>query len=140
MTVISLPWPPSELSPNSRTDRRAATGKRRMYREAGFYAAKEAKAVVPADARLVITFFPPDDRRRDLDNMLASIKSGLDGIAKASGVDDSGWGLVLNRGESVRNGKVVIYVVSQADGGWRRVGDVLDGLYAEWGVSAREGA
>jgi len=42
--VIRLPWPPRELSPNSRKDRRAVTPKRKAYRDAGFYAAKvEAK-------------------------------------------------------------------------------------------------
>lgn len=31
-------------------------------------------------------------------------------------------------------------IAATTDGGFRRVGDVLEGLYAEWGVSAREGS
>jgi crossover junction endodeoxyribonuclease RusA len=38
-----------------------------------------------------LTFVPPDKRRRDADNMLAAMKSGLDGLADALGVDDSQW-------------------------------------------------
>ena len=36
-----------------------------------------------------VTFHPPDMRARDLDNMFASIKGGLDGLADALGIDDS---------------------------------------------------
>lgn len=83
-------------------------------------AAKAAKVAVPADARLVVTFYPPDNRRRDTDNMLASIKVGLDGIAAASGVDDRGWTFDLRRGHVVRGGLVTVEV----DRGWQSVGDV----------------
>jgi crossover junction endodeoxyribonuclease RusA len=38
-------------------------------------------------------FVPPDRRRRDLDNLIASMKAGLDGLADALGVDDSRWKL-----------------------------------------------
>jgi Holliday junction resolvase RusA-like endonuclease len=38
---------------------------------------------------LVITFVQSDKRHRDLDNLLASAKSALDGFAKALKVDDS---------------------------------------------------
>jgi crossover junction endodeoxyribonuclease RusA len=42
-----------------------------------------------------ITFFPPDRRRRDMDNMLAAIKSGIDSVAAHIGVDDSKWTMTL---------------------------------------------
>ena len=112
MTAIVLPWPPKELSPNSRKARRHCTDKRRAYRDAGFYAARDA-GVLPTDAKrlhLAITFHAPDNRRRDLDNMLASIKSGLDGISTALGVDDSRWSLSIQRGEVRKGGEVVINV------------------------------
>ena len=35
-----------------------------------------------------ITFYPPDRRHRDADNMVASIKAGLDGLADALKVND----------------------------------------------------
>lgn len=126
--LIRLPWPPKELSPNSRKDRRGTTGKRAAYREAGFYAAKEARAVIPEDAMLAIKFFPPDDRRRDLDNMLASIKVGLDGIAKAAGVDDCGWALTLARHKPIKGGAVLVHVIPAEPDNWRKIGDIAKGM------------
>lgn len=128
--TIGLPWPPSELSPNGRRDRRATTRARAKYREAGFYAAKEAKVKIPADALLWVTFCPPDRIRRDLDNLLGRIKYGLDGIAKASGVDDYGWSFVLGRGEPVKGGLVLIEVAPPAVSLWRSIGDLVRGFEA----------
>lgn len=48
-----------------------------------------------------ITFIPPDRRPRDLDNMLASIKSGLDGIADVIGVDDSKWSITIQKEDRI---------------------------------------
>jgi len=121
--LIRLPWPPAALSPNSRTDRRAATGKRKAYRDAGFYAAREIGAEISPEAHLAIKFFAPDRRKRDLDNMLASIKAGLDGIAEASGVDDSGWSLSLERSSEPVSGGAVLVHVKPADT-WQHIGDV----------------
>jgi crossover junction endodeoxyribonuclease RusA len=53
--------------------------------------------------RVTITFHPPElKRRRDLQNLIGSLKYGVDGIADAVGLDDSvfeltfGWGPVLD--------------------------------------------
>jgi crossover junction endodeoxyribonuclease RusA len=126
VTVIRLPWPPKELNPNNRTDRRRATPHRKAYREAGFFAAKEARAVITADAELRIKFFPPDAMRRDLDNMLASIKVGLDGIAKAAGVDDYGWTLTIERSAPVKGGAVLVQVAPRD--GWRSIGAIASDM------------
>lgn len=109
--LIRLPWPPAKLSPNNRTSHRYATDSRNAYKTAAFYAAKEAGAKVPEGAHLAIQFYPPDKRKRDLDNMLASIKSGLDGIAMAAGVDDYGWSLSIQRGPKVEGGAVLVHVM-----------------------------
>jgi crossover junction endodeoxyribonuclease RusA len=108
--LLRLPWPPKELSPNSRKDRRGTTEKRRKYRHDWFWICKQAKAQITPDAHLSITFHAPDERRRDLDNMLSSIKYGLDGLAEASGVDDYGWSLSIRRGEKVQHGCVMVHV------------------------------
>jgi len=42
----------------------------------------------PEELELQILFLPPSKRRRDQDNLVASMKSGLDGLAQALGVDD----------------------------------------------------
>ena len=104
--VIRLPWPPTALWPNRRVDRRKSTSIRRAYKEAGFYGAKEVKAQPAPHAAII--FHPPTEGRRDLDNMLAAIKYGLDGIAAAVGQDDSEWSLSLERGEKVKGGVVLV--------------------------------
>ena len=40
--------------------------------------------------------------------MLASIKSGLDGISQAIGVDDSKWSLTITKGDPIKGGQVVV--------------------------------
>jgi len=105
---ISLPWPPKGLSPNDRKHRLAVAGKRRKYRAdcAWSTIAAGIRRIEAPALRVRITFHPPDARARDRDNMLASIKSGLDGVADVIGIDDSRWELVIAVGEPVRCGRV----------------------------------
>lgn len=106
--MIRLSWPAKDLSPNARKDRRNVTSVRQAAREEGFCATKEARVVILSDSHLHITFHPPDRRRRDLDNLLASIKPHLDGIAMAAGVDDAGWSFTIRKGEVLRDGEVIV--------------------------------
>lgn len=88
---IVLPWPPKELSPNFRTHWRATAPKRAAYKESCFLLTKQAaKGWEPrfCDIHLTVTFVQPDMRKRDVDNMLASIKSAIDGVALALDVND----------------------------------------------------
>ena len=59
---------------------------------------------------LSITFYPPDRRKRDLDNMLASIKAGLDGLSDAIGIDDSDFAITIRKGDNIKNGAINIEV------------------------------
>lgn len=106
--AISLPWPPRGLSPNDRKHRLAVAGKRRKYRADCAWATIVAGVRrIEAQALIVrITFHPPDGRHRDMDNMLAAIKSGLDGVADVIGINDARWQLVLARGERDPRGRV----------------------------------
>lgn len=117
---ITLPWPDKRLSPNARQHRMAVAGLRKVARQEAMWACKAAKMYFPhlrdVGLHLRITFHPPDRRRRDLDNMLASIKSQLDGIADVIGVDDSMWGLTILRGDVVKGGLVLIEVVDLRTG------------------------
>lgn len=96
---VILPWPPSALSPNSRPPHWSVLAKaKRAYRSACHYQALAAgwrTGVFAADDRLHVRlmFVPPDRRRRDMDNLIAAMKAGLDGLADALGVDDSRWTL-----------------------------------------------
>lgn len=111
---VSLPWPPKGLSPNSRLHHHALARIKRDYRTDCAWLAKAAKLTAAGAQRVKvsITFLPPDRRPRDTDNMLASIKAGLDGLSDALGVDDSRWTLTISRGEPVKGGRVDIEVTA----------------------------
>lgn len=109
--IVTVPWPPSALRPNkSRQGNwwekfRAA----KTYRIGCRWEARAAGLCqIEAESLPVkITFHPPDNRRRDRDNMIAALKSGQDGIADVLGVDDSLWVPTYAVGEPVKRGRVV---------------------------------
>jgi len=82
--------------------------KKSCRRDCGLIAKLSGLGKINADALDVkVTFFPPDKRRRDLDNMLASLKSGLDGVSDVVGIDDSKWTLSVSKAATIeRNGMV----------------------------------
>lgn len=92
--TLTLPWPPKELNPNTRHGHWSQLARaKRSFRTACAWQAKSQGAKSMQAQRLAVnlTFFPPDRRHRDADNCLASMKSGLDGLADVLGVDDSKW-------------------------------------------------
>lgn len=87
--MITLPWPPKELSPNARVHRMVKARQAKLYKEACWALAREKNSrPPPGRVHLKITFYPPTRQRRDLDNLLASIKAGIDGVAMAWQIDD----------------------------------------------------
>lgn len=91
MSPLVLPWPPKELSPNSRTHWRKKSPITKAYKQACWALCKEAGITAPkveGRLHLWLTFCPPDRRHRDDDNMIASFKAGRDGLALALGIDD----------------------------------------------------
>jgi crossover junction endodeoxyribonuclease RusA len=90
MKIIHLPWPPKELSPNATLHWAKKAKFKKMYRETCWALTLESKVKINAVGKIPIeiTFFPPDRRHRDADNMVASIKAGLDGVADALKVND----------------------------------------------------
>lgn len=89
LMVISLPWPPSELSPNARVHWSVKAKHSKWYRTECHLLTLKAGIKAPAGkAVLSLEFVPPDRRARDDDNLIAAFKSGRDGIAAALGVDD----------------------------------------------------
>lgn len=101
--IIRLPWPPKELSPNARVHHHALARVKKKYRsECGWeLKAQGVKKIEADELHLSITFYPPDKRRRDWDNMLASIKSGLDAISQQIEVDDSKWELSIKKSKHI---------------------------------------
>ena len=103
MSSVTLAWPPKDLSPNARAHWSKKARAAKAYRLDCFYLAKEANLAAPPGGpiNLRIEFVPPDRRGRDLDNMLASIKSGLDGLAEALNVNDKRFSLTLSVAEGI---------------------------------------
>ena len=89
----------------------------RRYKAACFYLAKaEAAAWEAPKGRLIVTldFRPPVRRGRDEDNLIASMKAGLDGLAQALGVDDSRFNLTIRHGPVIPGGAVHVTIEKDA--------------------------
>lgn len=88
---LRLSWPPRALWQNHRRhwrDRHRAT---KAYRTEAWGAALEAAVPKIPDATIEFTFHPPDNIRRDIQNMPATMKAAIDGIADAMRCDDKGF-------------------------------------------------
>lgn len=103
---IELPWPDRALNPNARAHFMVKARAAKAYRVAAGWAAKAALASgepeIPQEGkiRVGVVFVPPNNRRRlDLDNALASIKAGLDGLADVLKVNDVRFALTIEMGE-----------------------------------------
>ena len=101
--TLTLPWPPKELSPNARLHWRVVAKAKKAYRAACGWTAKEqgARRIEAGKLHLSLTFFAPTRRAYDLDNALARMKSGLDGLADVLGVDDKHWSLSIARADEI---------------------------------------
>ncbi len=113
MIKLELPWPPRVLHPNARVHWAKKALSTKIARMAAACCAREAgiragDTDIPQALKVTAIFCPPDNRRRDLDGMLSSIKSYLDGIADVLGVDDSKWQIALRKEAPCKGGAVFI--------------------------------
>ena len=86
--MLTFPWYPKELSPNSNCHYQVKAKHKAIYKELCYWLTKEAKIPKADYKEMHIVFYKPNRRHMDLDNMLASIKSGLDGMCLALELDD----------------------------------------------------
>ena len=109
--IVELPWPPRGLWPNARNHWAAMARAKRSYKNAAWALATKSKHPMP-QARLCVhmAFCPPDNIRRDMDNMIAAMKAGLDGISLAIGVDDHLFNLTAEIGPVGKPGLVRITI------------------------------
>jgi crossover junction endodeoxyribonuclease RusA len=110
--LIELGWPAKALSPNFRSRSHwPKTNALKKAKEEGFFAAKAFGGKLDGrPVKVVLTAYPPTKHARDADNLLASCKGQLDGIAKALGVDDSIFDPRVQWGEPVKGGKIVVAI------------------------------
>lgn len=116
--LVELPWPPRALSPNARGHWAATAKVKKTFRAKCAHLGRQAGLQQAAGAgqgvRVHLSFFPPDKRGRDWDNLLASMKAGLDGLADAMGVDDRHWRLSFDVSDDTTPGGQVLATVVTA--------------------------
>ena len=108
MIVSYLPWPPKELSPNGRKHWAEVAKIKGKYKVTCGLWLLPYRRMIKGKIPVSITFRPPDRRRRDLDNMIASFKAGQDAIAHMVGIDDYLFRPAVKVGEPVRHGIVFV--------------------------------
>jgi len=114
---ITLPWPDRRLSPNSRAHWAVTSKVKAKARKDAAYLTYDAmqkhlatRAHFAGEHRLPVkvTFYPPDNRRRDDDNMVASFKAWRDGIADAMGVDDRRFAPEYHFADAAKPGRIEV--------------------------------
>lgn len=118
---FDLPWPSKDLSPNARIHHMTHYRAKKAFRESCYWLTKKSGVLLgKTPYRLDLVFFAPDTRRRDRDNLLASMKSGIDGMAQALGVDDSLFDPVsvsMTTEDFNRNGFVRVFLTPRLESG-----------------------
>lgn len=116
--TMTLPWPSAKLNPNARVHWATLAREKKKARQSAWVLTQEAKGrerapvQIPEAGPLMVTlaFYPPTNRHRDLDNLLASMKASLDGMAEALGVNDSRFGFTLRLQDKDISGKGAVAV------------------------------
>jgi crossover junction endodeoxyribonuclease RusA len=112
---FSLPWPPVQLNPNTRLHWAALAKFKARYRLACRLAVEEQQAALATKFRdsipagpllLVVRFMRPNRRSYDRDNLLARMKSGIDGACDALGLNDKRFTTVVIRVADEVGGRV----------------------------------
>ena len=106
--VLKLPYPDSILSPNSpKRHWRLKQPAKEAARDEAFLKSVQFQSTFAGvkELKLLLIICPTDRKRRDLDNVFASMKSSIDGMCKGLGIDDSQirkvtlqWGSVVKGG------------------------------------------
>ena len=117
--MVNLPWPDKILNPNARPHHMAKANVKKAERLMAKYLTMEALfglEISDEPIRAEWKFYVPDRRRRDLGNMRAAMKSALDGVFDALGVDDS---LIceesLHKCKVIRGGRVHLRLYHDVD-------------------------
>jgi len=115
--LIELPWPPKELSPNRPLHWTAKMAHKKRMRDQCKEICKENDCswLIPAEGNIHIklTFYPPNNRNYDLDNLLARCKASLDGVADAWDINDVRFRpITIDMGKPMPNGLVLLEIIS----------------------------
>jgi crossover junction endodeoxyribonuclease RusA len=112
--TIVMPWPDQTLSPNARVHWAKKSAATKKYREYARLTALEKHFYIPKDRCLTIAlgFHPPNASHYDLDNLLARMKSTLDGLFDANGANDEYIREInVSLGKQTPGGKVFVMIL-----------------------------
>lgn len=116
---LELPWPPSVNHYWRHVGRKVLiSSKGRAYRQS-VISLVAYENIEPITGRLAVTImaYPPDKRRRDLDNLPKAL---LDALEHAGVYEDDGQidRLTIGRGHVYKGGKVCVLITEQAVTWW----------------------
>lgn len=111
MITFTLPWPDRILSPNAHAHWRAKETARKDAINFGYYLAYSVSGaeLQGKDIYMTVRINPPDRRKHDVDNVLASLKPMLDGLTRGLGFDDSQIKrVIIDRRIYIKGGEITI--------------------------------
>lgn len=112
---LTFPWFLKELKPNHSSHFMQKAKAKAIYRAECARITQEALETQDVDREskeLQFTFYKPNRRHMDADNMLAAMKSGIDGMCDALGVNDKQFKrIVIEVAEDI-GGYVEVKIIS----------------------------
>ena len=120
MTVLELPWPSRDLHPNQRCHwAKKAKATKAARNDASWIAISSGVRTYDFaglnELNVTLVFIPPDNRARDTDGMISSVKAYCDGIADIVGIDDSKWVLSIRREKPRKPGFVRVEISASSE-------------------------
>ena len=143
MIEVVLGWPPSDLSPNKRLHWAKVALAKKQYRQACLSVTKEQlkneknkknSKNIPDRLVLEMTFIPPDRRSYDRDNLVARMKSGIDGLSDALRINDKRFNTVISTmDQDYLGGFVKIRILKETPYGTesKRLSSKDEGIYRQ---------
>ena len=140
MIEIVLGWPPSDLSPNARLHWAKLARAKKHYRQACLSVTKEQLKKygkcndLPERLVLEMTFIPRDRRSYDRDNLVARMKSGIDGLSDALRINDKRFNTVISTmDQDYLGGYVKIRILKETPYGTesKRLSSKNEGIYRQ---------
>lgn len=119
MIRVTLDYPDKRLSQNARIHWAVRSKITKAARQEAHWTVKyEAERAgvsldqLPRPVPIQVFVFPPDRRRRDLQNVIGALKASMDGVSDALGVDDAFFAIRWPEQFSapVKNGAVIITI------------------------------
>lgn len=118
---VSLPWPPTALSPNFKAHWSKRYGATKRYRQACWaITMAHSRVHLFGQLHMDLTFVRPNKRLFDLDNLVARMKSGIDGMADALSINDA---QIVSHSARVAQDEVGGYVIMRLGEAHNEIGN-----------------